>query len=105
MLLTPRLVSGARQHELIYYPVVDGFLRTVTIRESEIKCEGINFLLSDGEAAGQEVWHTHLHVTPRFEGDGFGFKRTEKNLKKPTRNELNQIAKKIREKIEVCSTS
>ncbi|MCP4237822.1 MAG: LysE family transporter [Aestuariibacter sp.] len=35
MLLTPRLVSGARQHELIYYPVVDGFLGTVTQFEGQ----------------------------------------------------------------------
>ncbi|WP_262391732.1 HIT domain-containing protein, partial [Nocardiopsis sp. CNR-923] len=27
--------------------------------------------LADGEAAGQEVFHAHLHVFPRFAGDGF----------------------------------
>jgi histidine triad (HIT) family protein len=26
--------------------------------------------LADGEAAGQEVFHVHLHVFPRFQGDG-----------------------------------
>ena len=41
------------------------------IRNSGLKCEGINLLLSDGEAAGQEVPHVHLHVVPRFSGDGF----------------------------------
>lgn len=24
-----------------------------------------------GEAAGQEIFHIHLHVIPRFRGDGF----------------------------------
>ena len=44
------------------------------IRRSGVRCEGINFLLADGEAAGQEVFHVHLHVIPRYAGDGFGFR-------------------------------
>jgi histidine triad (HIT) family protein len=44
------------------------------IRGSGAPCEGINLFLADGEAAGQEVFHFHLHVYPRFKGDGFGFK-------------------------------
>ncbi|NYH55281.1 histidine triad (HIT) family protein [Nocardiopsis arvandica] len=39
-------------------------------RES-LRCEGVNLFLADGEAAGQEVLHVHLHVFPRFEGDSF----------------------------------
>ena len=44
------------------------------IRRSGVRCEGINVLLADGEAAGQEVFHVHLHVIPRYAGDGFGFR-------------------------------
>ncbi|WP_304454463.1 HIT family protein [Nocardiopsis sp. YSL2] len=36
-----------------------------------IRCEGVNLFLADGEAAGQEVFHAHLHVFPRYEGDAF----------------------------------
>lgn len=32
-------------------------------------CEGINLVLSDGQAAGQDVFHLHLHVKPRWKGD------------------------------------
>jgi histidine triad (HIT) family protein len=39
---------------------------------SDLKPEGINFLLSDGAVAGQEVFHVHLHVIPRYQNDGFG---------------------------------
>lgn len=33
-------------------------------------CDGINFLMNNGEAAGQKVFHTHLHIIPRFTEDG-----------------------------------
>jgi hypothetical protein len=42
------------------------------LHASGLGCEGINLFLANGEAAGQEVFHVHLHVVPRFEGDGFG---------------------------------
>ncbi|MEM5521431.1 HIT family protein [Sulfitobacter sp. AS59] len=32
-------------------------------------CDGVNLLLSDGPAAGQDVFHLHLHVKPRWHGD------------------------------------
>ena len=44
------------------------------IRRSALKPEGINLFLADGEAAGQDVFHVHLHVLPRYRGDGFGLK-------------------------------
>lgn len=66
------------------------------IRESKIRCEGINFFLADGEAAGQEVFHVHLHVIPRFKNDGFGFKFPKGYKNKPERKEIEKTAKKIR---------
>ncbi len=44
------------------------------LRQSGLEADGINFFLADGEAAGQEVFHVHLHVFPRFAGDGFGLR-------------------------------
>lgn len=41
------------------------------LRRSGLRCEGVNVFLADGEAAFQEVFHFHLHVFPRFRGDGF----------------------------------
>lgn len=41
------------------------------IRASGLRCEGINLFYADGEAAFQEVFHAHMHVFPRFEGDPF----------------------------------
>ena len=36
---------------------------------SAVNPDGFNVGLNDGEAAGQTVEHTHVHVIPRFEGD------------------------------------
>ena len=63
------------------------------IRASGVKCEGINLFLADGEAAFQDVFHVHMHVYPRYRGDGFKIE-TERR-KKPGREELDQVAKQI----------
>jgi histidine triad (HIT) family protein len=41
------------------------------LRRSGIPCEGVNVLVCDGEAALQTVFHFHLHVIPRYVGDGW----------------------------------
>jgi len=41
------------------------------VRETALRCEGVNLFLADGQAAFQEVLHVHLHVIPRFVGDTF----------------------------------
>lgn len=41
------------------------------LRRSRVRCEGINVLLCDGEVAFQTVFHLHLHVIPRWAGDGW----------------------------------
>lgn len=32
-------------------------------------CDGVNILQNNGEAAGQTVFHLHVHVIPRFTAD------------------------------------
>jgi histidine triad (HIT) family protein len=69
---------------------------TAALRRSGIRCEGINFFLADGEPAGQEVFHVHLHIFPRYEGDGFGLRFGPHYYKRPSRAELDAVAEKIR---------
>jgi histidine triad (HIT) family protein len=35
------------------------------------RCEGVSTRQHNEPAGGQDVWHFHVHVTPRFEGDRF----------------------------------
>jgi len=62
------------------------------IRRSDVRCEGINLFVADGEAAFQDVFHFHLHVIPRFDGDPF---KIEANWKEAPRSELDRAATSI----------
>ena len=35
-------------------------------------CDGYNIVQNNGEAAGQTVFHFHMHLIPRFKDDGVG---------------------------------
>lgn len=70
------------------------------LRASTYKCEGVNLFLADGEAAQQEVFHFHLHVYPRFKGDGFGFKYDKsKHFIVAERVKMNEIAAELKAKM------
>lgn len=65
------------------------------LRASGLRCEGINLFIADGEAAMQEVFHVHVHVIPRFVGDGFGLVLPPGYPKTPPRAELDDAATRI----------
>ena len=48
-------------------PAVARIARAV---RSAFGCEGISLWQQNGAAAGQEVFHLHIHVMPRHAGDG-----------------------------------
>ena len=66
------------------------------LRRSPVRSEGINVWVADGEAAGQDVFHVHLHVVPRFEGDPLRIERAGGNAA-ASREELDRVASEIRE--------
>lgn len=70
-----------------------GHAAAAALRASGLPCEGVNLFLADGEAAMQEVFHVHLHVFPRFRGDGFGLKFSpEYYARRLERSQLDEIA-------------
>ena len=64
------------------------------VRRSDVKCEAVNLFLADGEAAGQEEFHVHMHVIPRYKDDRFTLQVDYPA--RPTREDLDKIAERIR---------
>ena len=52
--------------------------------------------MADGDAAGQEVAHAHIHLIPRRAHDGFGFRFPPGYGTEPGRAELETIAAQMR---------
>jgi len=59
------------------------------------RCEGVSCLAADGEAAGQEVPHAHLHVVPRHTGDGLGFRLPPNHGTHEDRTVLDAVAQTL----------
>jgi len=59
----------------------------------------VNLFLANGETAGQEVFHVHLHVFPRFSNDGFGLQPGPSYGKLPARDQLDDLAAAIRARL------
>lgn len=57
------------------------------------KPEGLSVYQANGKAAGQTVFHYHVHLMPRHAGDGMEFTWPAKN---PPREMLEDYAGKIR---------
>jgi len=49
---------------------------------------------------GEEIPHAHVWLVPRFENDGHGGSIDLSNIKEISKEEMEKIAKKIREEIE-----
>lgn len=46
--------------------------KKIAIKQKELLgAEGINIHMNNEKPAGQSVFHAHIHVMPRYEGDGF----------------------------------
>jgi diadenosine tetraphosphate (Ap4A) HIT family hydrolase len=71
-----------------------GQLAAAALRASDLRCEGVNFLLADGAAAGQDVFHTHLHVFPRHPDDGLEVQVSPSRSVRQ-RDELDQTARAL----------
>lgn len=54
-------------------------------------CDGFNLVQNNGEAAGQTVFHFHMHLIPRYENDGAGVTWTPGSLSEEERAKLVQL--------------
>lgn len=53
-------------------PYFEPVPRIVDAVEAAVGADGATLAWNDGSAAGQEVPHAHLHIVPRWRGDGYG---------------------------------
>ena len=65
------------------------------LKASDIRCEGTNLIIADGRVAGQTVFHTHMHVIPRYRGDDFPMRLDPALRHTPTRETLDEQATAI----------
>lgn len=57
--------------------------------------EGMNVIVSSGAAAGQDVYHFHIHLIPRRQGDGFDVRLPFAESDMPDRTKLDMTAARI----------
>jgi len=58
-------------------------------------CDGINLVQSNGASAGQEVFHFHMHVKPRFVGDDTSLNWNTETTSEKSRGELADKIKSV----------
>ena len=68
--------------------------KKIALRMKEkLGCDGVNIVQNNEEAAGQTVFHFHMHVIPRYKGDKqiIGWRPGQ-----PTAEELDATAAELR---------
>ena len=59
-----------------------------------LNCDGFNIGQNNGEIAGQTVNHFHLHLIPRYEGDGLNLNWPQQEISAEQLEEIRQSIKK-----------
>ena len=67
--------------------------RIARAMSSALGNKGFNVVMNNGKAAGQVVSHAHIHIIPRFDGDGM---RVDWSHKKYIGKELDEFKEKIK---------
>lgn len=53
-----------------------------------LNCDGFNLVQNNGEAAGQTVFHFHMHLIPRYNNDHAGITWNPGTLKEDVKEEI-----------------
>ena len=68
--------------------------RVAVAQMNGLGADGVNIMQNNGKAAGQEVPHIHVHVIPRFIGDGHHWNWNAKKYE--DFDEMTELARKMR---------
>jgi len=70
-------------------------MRLASVVKTATECPGMNMVVNSGAAAGQDVFHYHVHLIPRREGDGFDIPLPFPGSEMPDRTLLDAMAARI----------
>ena len=67
-----------KNHSSNIYEIEESDLQAVALGVQKVAqaikkglgADGVNIIMNNEKAAGQVIFHPHIHVIPRFEGDG-----------------------------------
>lgn len=97
------LVIPKEHYDNIYSMDADTASKIFTIatevakaQKAELNPDGLNIVQNNGEAAGQTVFHFHMHVIPRYIKDNVNIKWLPE---KPEADELETLSKALRKRI------
>lgn len=91
------LVIPKEHHENIFdvsdeslAPVMRTAKKVANAIKNAVNADAINIGINNGKEAGQLVFHLHIHVIPRFAGDGYVSWTRPKDLPLPDSKELGE---------------
>jgi histidine triad (HIT) family protein len=64
--------------------------------KSATKAEGVNIMMNNELSAGQIIYHSHVHIIPRYKNDGFAPWHGSRGYEE---GEMEQMGKIIRENL------
>jgi len=84
-------IDSATLHEM-----ADVAQRIAAAQVHALSAEGYNLVMNNGEVAGQEILHAHMHIIPRFSNDQmrFGWRHMEYG-----KDELGEYGRRLRESL------
>ena len=65
--------------------------KIVSRMKDVLGCDGYNLVQNNGEAAGQTVFHFHMHLIPRYKEDGAGITWKPGSLTQEAKEELTAL--------------
>lgn len=74
-------------------PLFSAVTKVARMLAEKLSSDGITFGINQGRASGQEVDHLHVHLMPRWRGDGGG--AVQSVVSNKPKETLEEIRKKI----------
>lgn len=102
---THKVLIIPRTHAVMIYDLSDDqaaaimqlAVKIARVQREVTQCEGLSVFQSNGAVAGQEVFHYHLHLVPRFAKNDH---RQDKRESYPPRETLDRMAAELRARLD-----